>query len=88
MRGYKEFLEKVERPVIESELKNDPEYINKLLPWAVLFGLETKLLTRIEDLLQTTSQKRYTSDNGRGLNTTSFVLLNHAIQTNSIAPSR
>jgi hypothetical protein len=64
MRGYKEFLEKVERPVIESELKNDPEYINKLLPWAVLFGLETKLLARIEDLLQTSSKNRY-NDNGR-----------------------
>ena len=88
MRGYKEFLEKVERPVIESELKNDPEYINKLLPWAVLFGLETKLLTRIEDLLQTSSKNRYDSNNGRWLNVASFMAMSSAIQTNSVAPSR
>lgn len=87
MRGYKEFLEKVERPVIESELKNDPEYINKLLPWAVVFGLETKLLTRIEDLLQTSSKNRYVSGNGRGINVASFMVMSSAIQTNSIAPS-
>lgn len=84
MRGYKEFLEKVDRPVIESELKNDPDYINKLLPWAVLFGLETKLLNRIEDLLQVSAENRYTSNNGMWLNVASFMIMNKLIQTHSV----
>jgi hypothetical protein len=52
-----------------------------------LFGLETKLLARIEDLLQTSSKNRY-NDNGRWLNVASFMAMSSAIQTNSVAPSR
>ena len=88
MRGYKAFLEKVERPVIESELKNDPDYINKILPWAVLFGLETKLLSRIEDLLQASAKDWYSSNNGVGLNAAAFMMMSRSIQTNSVAPNR
>lgn len=47
LRGFKFFLEKVERPQIEAFLKEDPEYLDKILPWVVLFGLQTKLSEKI-----------------------------------------
>ncbi|MEI7477064.1 MAG: hypothetical protein WCJ81_00460 [bacterium] len=61
LRGYKEFLEKVERPVIEKELQSNPDFINTILPRAILFGVETNLLGMIEDLLAKTSAQWYSS---------------------------
>jgi hypothetical protein len=52
MRGYKDFLEKVERPALDAELKKDPNFLNMILPWAVLFGVETRLLKMCEDILK------------------------------------
>ncbi len=86
LRGYKEFLEKVERPVIEAELKNDPDYINKLLPWAVLFGLETTLLKKIEDLVAEYSRNWYHSETGSLLNIATFTTMNTYINSCSVAP--
>jgi len=43
-------------------LKDDPEYINKILPWIVLFGLQNKLAKQIEDLMQQTIQQWGTGD--------------------------
>jgi len=86
LRGYKEFLEKVERPVIEAELKNDPDYINKILPWIALFGLETKMLARIEDLLQEAAKKRYNNPNGGLLNVAVFSAMSTRIGNSSVAP--
>ena len=57
LRGFKYYLETVERPQIELLLKDDPEYINKILPWVVLFGLQNKLAKQIEDLMQQTIQQ-------------------------------
>lgn len=57
LRGFKYYLETVERPQIELLLKDDPEYINKILPWIVLFGLQNKLAKQIEDLMQQTIQQ-------------------------------
>lgn len=57
LRGLKYYLETVERPQIELLLKDDPEYINKILPWVVLFGLQNKLAKQIEDLMQQTIQQ-------------------------------
>lgn len=57
LRGFKYYLETVERPQIELLLKDDPEYINKILPWVVLFGLQNKLAKQIEDLMQQTMQQ-------------------------------
>ena len=55
-------METVERPQIELLLKDDPEYINKILPWVVLFGLQNKLAKQIEDLMQQTIQQWGTGD--------------------------
>ncbi len=57
LRGFKYYLETVERPQIELLLKDDPEYINKILPWVVLLGLQNKLAKQIEDLMQQTIQQ-------------------------------
>ena len=62
LRGFKYYLETVERPQIELLLKDDPEYINKILPWIVLFGLQNKLAKQIEDLMQQTIQQWGTGD--------------------------
>ena len=62
LRGFKYYLETVERPQIELLLKDDPEYINKILPWVVLFGLQNKLAKQIEDLMQQTIQQWGTGD--------------------------
>lgn len=57
LRGFKYYLEKVERPQIETFLNEDPEYLDKILPWVVLFGLQNKLAKQIEDLMQQTMQQ-------------------------------
>ena len=56
LRGFKYYLEKVERPQIEAFLKEDPEYLDKILPWVVLFGLQTKLSEKIGDLMNARMQ--------------------------------
>lgn len=63
LRGFKHYLEKVERPVIEQFLKDDPEYLDKILPRAILFGVETKLFKKIEDLMQKNAEKQHIDDN-------------------------
>lgn len=87
MRWFKEYLEKVERPVIEMELKNDPEYINKILPWAVLFWIETKLLYLIGDLIEASSNWWYSSYDGSPLNIHSFNTINSSVANASTPPS-
>ncbi len=84
MRWYKEFLSKVERPVIEQELKSDPDFISKILPWAVLFGVETRLLKEIEDLLA--QLKRYQSDDWSYLTYGTFTAMNSSLRWYSMRP--
>ncbi len=86
MRGWKEYLQKVERPVIEQELKNDPDFINKILPWAVLFGIETKLLAIIGDLVQDAAQWWYSSYDGTLLNPLAFKSMNSAMAASTVIP--
>jgi len=86
LRGYKEFLEKVERPVIEKELQSNPDFINTILPRAILFGVETNLLGMIEDLLAKTSAQWYSSYDWRPLSVSSFRVMNAALISNSMAP--
>ena len=57
LRGFKYYLEKVERPQIETFLNEDTEYLDKILPWVVLFGLQTKLSEKIGDLMDLRTQK-------------------------------
>lgn len=47
----------MERPQIEAFLKEDPEYLDKILPWVVLFGLQTKLSEQIGDLMDVRMQE-------------------------------
>jgi hypothetical protein len=32
-------------------LQDDPDYIDKMFPWAVLFGVETTFLQTVEEIL-------------------------------------
>lgn len=84
MRWYKAFLEKVERPVIEKELQADPQYLSHILPWAVLFGVETRLLKLCEDLLAEVD--RYHSYNNSPLNAARFASMTGSIKSSVIAP--
>lgn len=84
LRWYKEYLSKVERPVIEQELKSDPDFINKILPWAVLFGVETRLLKMIEDLLR--NLKRYQSNDGTYLTYATLNSMNNSFKSYSTPP--
>ena len=52
LKWYKEFLSKVEKPVLENELKNDPSYLSKILPWAVIFGVESRIINQMQEYLQ------------------------------------
>ena len=85
LRGYKEYLSKVEQPVIESELKADPEFVNKILPWAVLFGVETRLLKMVEEVLK--NIQRYQSNDGTALTYMTFNAMNTKIKSYTTPPS-
>ncbi len=50
--GFKMFLEKCDIHVLETLLKQDPLYIDKILPYAVALGLDTVLLRKIKNLQQ------------------------------------
>src|SRR5690606_16580365 len=38
LEGFRQFVEKAERPVIERLLKDDPHYYDKTMPYALAFG--------------------------------------------------
>lgn len=84
MRWFKAFLEKVERPAIDAELKNNPNFLNAILPWAVLFGVETRLLKLCEDMLQ--QMDWYQSYNWSTLNAYTFASMTSSIKSSVIAP--
>lgn len=48
IRGFRTFIEKVEKPKLQSLLKEDPLFIDKALPYAVVLGLAWSLL-RVAD---------------------------------------
>lgn len=84
LRWYKEYLTKVEQPVIEQELKSDPNLLNKILPRAVLFGVETRLLKMVEEVLK--SIQRYQSDDGSYLTYHTFRAMNSSFTSYSTPP--
>ena len=45
--GFKEFLEKVDKKKIEELTKQDPLFVEKSLPYAVVFGIETEFIKKI-----------------------------------------
>ena len=44
---YKEFLEKVDKKKVEELTKQDPLFVEKSLPFAVVFGIETEFIKKI-----------------------------------------
>lgn len=84
LRGYKEYLTKVERPVIEQELKTDPNFLNKILPWSVLFGVESRLLKMVEDLM--VQMEWYHSHDGRPLTYATFASMNRSLRSYTMPP--
>lgn len=51
LRGFEHYLKKVEEPYLKQILKEDPNYIDKMLPRAVLFGVETEFLKAVERII-------------------------------------
>ena len=49
---YREFLKTCDENKLRLFLAKDPLYFDKILPYAVVFGLETKLLKKIEPIMQ------------------------------------
>lgn len=84
MRGWKKYLMQVEKPVLEMEIKNNPDFINKILPWAVLFGVETRLLKIMEEVLKDIN--RYQSNDGTYLTAATFIAMNQSFKTYSMPP--
>lgn len=85
MRGYKKYLMQVEKPVLEMEIKNNPDFVNKILPWAVLFWVETRLLKIMEEVLKDID--RYKTNDGTYLTAATFVAMNNSFKTYSAPPS-
>lgn len=51
LEGFRQFMKKVERPVLERLLKEDPHYFDKTLPYAVAFGLVQEWTSLFDGLL-------------------------------------
>ena len=84
LRGYKEFLSKVEQPVIEQELKSDPDFVNKIIPRSILFGVETRLLSMVQDIIK--KAERYQSSDGSYLTAGTIAGMNKTFAQYSAAP--
>ena len=84
LRWYKQYLQKVEQPVIEQELKSDPEYLNKILPWAVLFWVETRLLKIMEEVIK--NIQRYQTNDGTYLTAHTLSNMNKTFANYSVPP--
>ena len=78
---YREFLAKCDENKLRLFLKEDPLYFDKILPYAIVFGLETELMVKIKPIMDEMNIKssRYTWD---------FILLSDSISTvSSVASS-
>lgn len=58
---YRDFIQTVEQNKLEEFIKQDPLFVDKLLPWAVIFGLETRLVQQLE-WLERNKPERYIGD--------------------------
>ncbi len=52
IKWYKEFLEKVDKPVLKKFLKQDPLFFDKTLPYAIVLWVESKFIKEITPLMQ------------------------------------
>jgi Predicted membrane protein (DUF2207) len=84
MKWYKEYLNKVEQPVIELELKKNPDFINIILPWATLLGVESRLLKIMKDILANITW--YESYDNRPLSYYTFRSMNSSFRSYSTPP--
>lgn len=84
LRWYKEYLSKVEQPVLEQELRTNPDFINILLPWATLFGLESRLLKMVEEALKNINW--YQSYDHTVLSYHAFSSMNSSLRSYSTPP--
>lgn len=50
IKGFKNFLERVEKPRLEKLMKDYPDYFNKILPYAMVFGVENMIVRKFEGL--------------------------------------
>ncbi len=49
--GYKKYLKAVEEPKLQQLIKDDPQYFEKVLPFAVALGMETEWIAKCEKAL-------------------------------------
>lgn len=73
LRGYRDFIEHVEKDKIQEFLNQDPLFVDKILPWAIIFGCESTLLKQLESVASRHQPTRYVG------NTFSYVSMNHMI---------
>lgn len=52
VNGYKKYLEAVEEPKLQQLIKDDPQYFEKVLPFAVALGMETEWIKKCATALQ------------------------------------
>ncbi|MGI6681503.1 MAG: DUF2207 domain-containing protein [Bdellovibrionota bacterium] len=50
-KGFEEFLKKVENPQIETLMRDEIDYCNKILPYAIAIGIENKFIKKMQSLL-------------------------------------
>lgn len=50
IRGFKYFLETVEKPKLEELVMNDPEYFYNILPYTYVLGVSNKWMKKFEDI--------------------------------------
>ncbi|MGA1847193.1 DUF2207 domain-containing protein [Deferribacter abyssi] len=72
VNGFKEFIERVEKPKLKILLKQDPNYFDKILPYAVALGIEDKVAQKFKDLI-TEPPKWYRGSTHRRFTTVLFV---------------
>lgn len=53
---YAKFIEKCDKNVLEKFLKEDPLFVDKTLPYAVAFGLESQFIEKVTPLLKDIEQ--------------------------------
>ena len=82
LEGFRRFLVKAEKPVLERLLRDDPAYFDKTLPYAVAFG-EVKHWTRQFDGLLAQPPQWYHSSSSRSISPQRFSMDNFGSQFSS-----
>ncbi len=67
LEGFRRFIVKAERPVLERLLRDDPKYFDKTLPYAVAFGEVKRWASQFDGLLQEPPNWYHTRGFGPGV---------------------